>query len=232
VGGATIAELKKTGKSKFVGTGENIQPTNQFNPDWNGEGVLTSMTLFTEHKYRWPTYTGRQQFYLDHPWFINGGEALPTHKEAPKGGGDYPFQLISCHSRWSIHSTWRDTPMLLRLQRGEPALYLNEKQARKLGLEDGGWAQLYNDLGAMQMRIKYSTMVRPGVAYYYHAWEPHQFPEHKSYKWLIPGIMKPLHMAGGDGQLHFGINHLEAGSFVQDTHVGIRAWSPAGEEPA
>ncbi len=84
----------------------------------------------------------------------------------------------------------------------------------------------------MQMRIKYSTMVRPGVAYYYHAWEPYQFPEHKSYKWLIPGIMKPLHMAGGEGQLHFGINHLEAGSFVQDTHVGIRASSPAGEEPA
>ena len=37
------------------------------------------------------------------------------------------------------------------------------------------------------MRIKHSTMVRPGVAYYFHAWDPTQFPDHKSFKWLIPG---------------------------------------------
>jgi hypothetical protein len=29
-------------------------------------------------------------------------------------------------------------------------------------------------------------------------------------------------MAGGDGQLHFGINHFQLGSYVQDTRVGIR----------
>jgi hypothetical protein len=63
------------------------------------------------------------------------------------------------------------------------------------------------------------------VAYYFHAWEPNQFPDHKSYKWLIPGLMKPLHMAGGQGHLHFGINHLQSGSMVQDTRVGIRPWT-------
>jgi hypothetical protein len=73
------------------------------------------------------------------------------------------------------------------------------------------------------MRIKYSTMIRPGVAYYFHAWDPTQFPNHESYKWIIPGIPNPLHMAGGDGQLHFGINHFQLGSYVQDTRVGIRA---------
>jgi DMSO reductase family type II enzyme molybdopterin subunit len=230
--GMQIEELKKTGPQKFKSGGLNISPTFHFNPDWKGEGVLTTLTHFTKYKWRWPTYTGRQQFYIDHPWFLESGEALPTHKEAPKGGGDYPFQLISCHSRWSIHSTWRDTPMLLRLQRGEPALYLNENEALELGIEDGGWAELYNDLGKMHMRIKYSTMVRPGVAYYFHAWEPSQFPEHKSYKWLIPGLMKPLHMAGGEGQLRFGINHFQAGSAVQDTHIGIRPGSPGSDLPA
>ena len=73
------------------------------------------------------------------------------------------------------------------------------------------------------MRVKHSTMIRPGVAFYFHAWEPHQFPKHQSYKWLIPGIPKPLHLAGGDGQLKFGINHFQLGSYVQDTRVGIRA---------
>ena len=68
--------------------------------------------------------------------------------------------------------------------------------------------------------------MRPRVAYYFHAWEPQQFPGHESFKWLIPGIQKPLHMAGGDSQLRFGITHLQLGAFVQDTRVGIRALSP------
>jgi DMSO reductase family type II enzyme molybdopterin subunit len=225
--GMTTENLKKTGIEKFRSGGINISPTYLFNPDWKGEGVLTTLTHFTKYKWRWPTFTGRQQFYLDHTWFLESGEALPTHKESPKAGGDYPFQLVSCHSRWSIHSTFRDTPLLLRLQRGEPVLYLNVKEAGGLGLGDGDWGELYNNLGSVRMRIKHSTMVRPGVAYYFHAWEPTQFPDHKSYKWLTPGLMKPLHMAGGQGHLRFGINHLEPGSFVQDTRVGIRPWTPS-----
>jgi nitrate reductase alpha subunit len=222
--GMQIEDLKKTGAEKFYNAGLNISPTYHFNTDWKGEGVLTTLTHFTGHKWSWPTFSGRQQYYLDHPWFLECGEALPTHKESLKGGGDHPLQLISCHSRWSIHSTWRDTPMLLRLQRGEPVVYLNPAEAERLQLEDGGWGEIFNDLGSMRMRIKHSTMVRPGVAYYFHAWDPSQFPEHKSYKWLIPGLMNPLHMAGGQGHLRFGINHLEAGSSVQDTRVGIRPW--------
>jgi DMSO reductase family type II enzyme molybdopterin subunit len=225
--GMQISDLKRTGVAKFKNAGLDITPTHFYNPDWQGEGVLSPFAHMTKYKWRWPTYTGRQQFYLDHPWFLDAREALPTHKESPKAGGDYPFQLISGHSRWSIHSTWRDTPLLLRLQRGEPAIYVNVKEAESLGLEDGGWAELSNDLGRMRMRVKYSNMVRPGVAYYFHAWDPSQFPDHVSYKWLIPGIMKPLHWVGGQGHLRFGINHLEPGSYVQDTRVALRPWKPA-----
>ncbi|MCG3170918.1 MAG: Dimethylsulfide dehydrogenase subunit alpha [Pseudomonadales bacterium] len=223
VGGVSIADLERDGISKFVGTGDNVLPTATFNPDWKGEGVLSTLTLFTEHKSRWPTYTGRLQFYLDHPWFVAAGEALPTHKPSPKAGGDHPFQMVSCHARWSIHSQWRDNPMLLRLQRGEPCMLLNPRDGAELGIADGEFAELSNDCGRIHMRIKHSTMVRPRVAYYFHAWEPHQFPGHQSFKWIIPGIQNPLHMAGGDGQLRFAINHLQLGSFVQDTRVAIRA---------
>ncbi|MBW1687677.1 MAG: molybdopterin-dependent oxidoreductase [Deltaproteobacteria bacterium] len=230
--GMTVEGLKKTGIEKFRNTGLNISPTFLYNPDWKGEGVLSPLTHFVEYKWRWPTLTGRQQFYIDHPWFLEAGEALPTHKESPRAGGDYPFQLVSCHCRWSIHTIWRDTTILQRLQRGEPMLYLNPVEAAKLKLADGAWGELYNRLGQMRMRIKHSSMVQPGVAFYFHAWEPVQFPEHKSYKWLIPGLMKPLHMAGGEGHLKFAINHFEPGSFVQDTRVGIRPWREASEQDA
>ena len=113
--------------------------------------------------------------------------------------------------------------MMLRLQRGEPVVYLNPKDAERLGIADDGWSELSNDYGKMYMLVKYSTMVRPGVAYYFHAWEPQQFPNHESYKWLIPGLQNPMHLAGGARHLGFAINFLQAGSFVQDTRVSIRA---------
>jgi anaerobic selenocysteine-containing dehydrogenase len=224
--GMTLESLKKTGIAKFTGPGAVGDQPQLFNEDWEGEGVLTTCTHFTKHKWHWPTLTGRQQFYIDHPWFLEAREALPTHFESPKGGGDYPFQLISCHARWSIHSVWRDDPMMLRLQRGEPALYLNPREAEGLGIADGDWAELFNRIGEVRMRVKYSTMVRPGVAYYFHAWEPHQFPDHESYKFITPGLMNPMHFAGGEGHLQFRFGVWTPGTHVQDTRVGLRAVEP------
>ncbi len=222
-GGHTVADLKKTGIAKYANVGGMGIQENLFNSDWKGEGVLTALTDMTEHRWRWPTLTGRQQCYIDHPWFLAADEALPGHKPSPTAGGDHPFRFISCHSRWSVHSVWRDTTMLLRLQRGEPVVYLNPREAESLGIEDGAWSEISNDYGEIRMRTKYSAMVRPGVAYYFHAWEPHQFPDHKSYKWLIPGLMKPLHFAGGeDKQLGWFFGHFSPGTHVQDTRVAIR----------
>lgn len=222
--GFTIEELKKVGVKKFTSTGHTEGQNQLYNSEWKGEGVLRPLTHFSERKYRWPTLTGRQQFYIDHPWFVAAGEALPVYKPSPKAGGDYPLQMVSCHARWSVHSIWRDTPLLLRLQRGEPVLYLNPQVAEKRGLADGSWGELYNDYGKMRMRIKISTMVRPGVAYYFHAWEPYQFPNHESYKWLTPGLMKPLHFAGDYSQINWQFAVWEPGTAVQDTRIDIRQW--------
>ncbi|MBE9539607.1 MAG: molybdopterin-dependent oxidoreductase [Proteobacteria bacterium] len=228
--GVTVEQLKKTGIAKYTSTGDNVGPTALYNPDWKGDGVLTTMTQFTEHKDHWPTYSGRITTYIDHPWFIEARENMATHKESPKAGGDHPFQLVSCHSRWSIHSTWRDTPLLLRMQRGEPVMYVNPMEAKQLNIADHDYAELYNDYGTVTMRIKYSTMVRPGVAYYFHAWEPNQFPNHESYKWLIPGLVNPLHLSGDYYQLQHGVNKYQPGTAVQDTRISIRAIDQASVE--
>lgn len=228
--GVKLRALKKNGIAKFENSGGTGIQENIYNSDWDGEGVLQALTDFVRHKASYMTLTGRQQYYIDHPWFLEAGEALPTHVDSPKAGGDHPFQMVSCHSRWSVHSVWRDTPMLLRLQRGEPQLYLNPADAKAIGVKDGAWGEISNDYGKIRMRIKYSTMVRPKVAYYFHAWEPHQFPDHRSYKFLTPGLMNPLHFAGGEGgQLGFFFGHFEPGTHVQDTRVAIAPWR--GVEP-
>jgi DMSO reductase family type II enzyme molybdopterin subunit len=228
--GMTVEGLRETGIAKYTSTGKNVQATALNNPDWKGEGVLTTMTRFTVHKEPWPTYSGRISSFIDHPWFIEAHEQFANHKDSPKAGGNYPFIFVSCHARWSIHSTWRDTPMMLRLQRGEPLVYLNPTDAAKIGVKDFEYVEIYNDYGSVRMRLKVTAMVRPGVAYYYHAWEPHQFPNHASYKNLIPGLVKPLHYAGGYGHINHALNRFQPGSAVQDTRIGIKPWT--GQETA
>ncbi len=224
--GMTVDRLKETGIARFANTGGTGIQENIFNSDWTGGGVLQALTDFYTHKISWPTLTGRQQYYIDHPWFLEAGESLPTHIDSPRAGGDHPFQFISCHARWSVHSVWRDTPLLLRLQRGEPVVYINPVDADATGVKDGDWAAITNDYGTMRMRAKISSMVRPKVAYYFHAWEPHQFPDHRSYKFLIPGLINPMHFAGGEpGQLGYFFGHFEPGTHVQDTRVAIAPWT-------
>ena len=46
--------------------------------------------------------TSTRTFYLEM------GETLPTHKDPPTAGGKYPLQLTGGHTRWWIHSAWRD----------------------------------------------------------------------------------------------------------------------------
>lgn len=221
-------QYQKNGIGRYANAGEVGIQEDIFNSEWKGEGILTALNDMTERKWSYPTQTGRQQFYLDHPWFIEAGEAMPTHIESPQAGGKHPFQLISCHARWSIHSIWRDIPLMLRMERGEPLIYLNPRDAAELGIGDHDWALLENNYGRMRMRVKHSTMVRPKVAYYFHAWEPHQFPEHKSYKFLTPGIINPLHYAGGEGHLGYFFGHFSPSTHVQDTRASIRPWR--GEE--
>jgi len=233
LGEISFEKLKEDGISRFTGVG-TPQALNQVeNPDWNGEGVLTPFTRHTEHKERWPTYSGRLTTYIDHPWFIEARESFATHKMPGKAGGDYPYQLVSCHSRWSIHSTWRDVPLLLRMQRGEPVVLMNKQEALAKGVEDHAWIEMFNDIDSCKMRVKHSTMVRPGVLFYFHAWEPTQFPDHKSYKFLTTGVMKPLHAAGGYGHIRQQGNHFMTGNAVQDTRVGFRVIdAPDGPAPA
>src|SRR5690606_24636682 len=102
--------------------------------------------------------------------------------------------------------------------------YINPTEAKRMGIKDFEYVEVHNNYGSIRMRTKISAMVRPGVAYYYHAWEPHQFPNHESYKNLIPGIVKPLHYAAGYGHINHALNRFQPGSAVHDVRVGIKPW--------
>ncbi len=156
-----------------------------------------------EGKESWPTLTGRQQFFLDHDWLVAAGEALPVHKQPPTQGGSYPLTMTGGHTRWSIHSIWRSEANLLRLQRGEPVLYMNDGDAQTRGISDNDRIKTSNDIGEFECVVKISPSVQAGQVIIYHAWEPFQFARHKGQQEPIPAPWKTLHMAGDYGQLHY-----------------------------
>jgi len=174
-----------------------------------------------EEKESWPTLTGRQQFYIDHDWFMAAGEELPVHKDPPPAGGPYPLRLTGGHTRWSIHTIWRSQRHMLQLQRGEPVLYMNEDDAVARNISDNDRVRIFNDVGRFECLVKPARSVQRGQAIIYHAWENFQFPGHKGQQEPIPSPWKALHVAGGYGQLHYRYSYAGPNFGPRGTTVEI-----------
>ncbi|RMD82759.1 MAG: hypothetical protein D6815_08360, partial [Candidatus Dadabacteria bacterium] len=200
LGGTRWGQLKKRGFARYSALGLDFINTPNATDLTPGD-TITAGTWHTEKKIPWPTLTRRIQFYVDHPWFLELGEELPAHKDPPPFGGDYPLALTTQHARWSIHASWRDAPELLRLDRGEPVVRLNPRDARSRAIGDGDMVRVYNDLGAFFARAKLAPSIQPGQVVIEHAWEPYQFVGHRSHQSLVAGAVNPLQLAGGYEQL-------------------------------
>lgn len=201
--GTNLAKLREEGIIRFVSLGEHDPVALNLASDIKPNETVNPLRWHTERKIPYPTLTHRAQFYIDHDWFFEAGENLPTHKDNPKMGGDYPFEMTSGHLRWSIHSIWVTNKLLLHTHRGEPFMFVNPEDARKKGIKDHEMVEVFNDFNSFYIRVKISPAVRPGQVIIYHAWEPYMFKKWKSYDAAIPGMIKWLHLAGGYGHLRY-----------------------------
>ncbi len=216
----TLEDLREKGATRFRSTGAPAGAAGFFS-DYSETQPLVPHQWFVDKKQRWPTLTGRQQFYIDHEWFLECGEALPTHKAPPEAGGNYPLVLSGGHTRWSIHSTWRDQRPLLRLQRGEPVVYISERDATARSINDHELVRVKNDLGSFVLRAKIARYVSPGQVLVYHAWEPYQFRDGRSDHAITPSPFKPTNLVGDYGHLKWNYTHWEPNQVDRDTRVEI-----------
>lgn len=196
VGDTSWHELKEKGFARYTGLGigyMNLGNATSIEP----RETLTANTWHTAQKRPWPTLTRRMQFYIDHEFYLELGETLPVHKENPAIGGALPLLLTSGHSRWSIHSTWRDEADLLRLERGGPLVMIATEDASARGIADGDDVTVVNDVGSFEAKAKISPAARPGQAIIYDGWEPFQFKGHGSQQTITPSPINPIQLAGG-----------------------------------
>ncbi|MDE3094819.1 MAG: molybdopterin-dependent oxidoreductase [Chloroflexota bacterium] len=200
--GTSLDTLREQGYMRFLNWGIGPMSHSQA-ADIKTDETHTAFTWHTEKKVPYPTLTRRAQFYIDHEWFIEAGEALPCHKDNPPQGGDYPFVMTSGHNRWSIHSMNITNKLLLQTHRGRPHLVMNDDDAARLNIRDEEEVEVQNDLGAFIVPVKLSATVRPGQVISYNGWEPYMYRTWKGASDLEPGMVKWLHFAGGYGHLRY-----------------------------
>jgi len=219
--GVTWDELKKKGFERVTELGMhfiNIGNATDIKPN----ETITANTWHTEKKEPWPTLTRRIQFYIDHPYYLEQQEQLPVHKDSPRIGGDYPLMLVGAHTRWSIHSAWRDQPHMLQLGgRGEPTVWIGTEDAAERGIEDNDSVRVFNDIDSYETLAKIVPSLRPGQVIVYHAWEPYQFKNRKSYGALSPNPINPLSLAGGYFHLQPLPEANTPGPTDRDTRVDV-----------
>jgi nitrate reductase alpha subunit len=217
-------------------------------PCWTGmvnDGrAYSAWCMNVERLIPWRTLAGRQHFYVDHPYYLDFGEHLPTYKPKldPRATGDIVasrtgddtlvLNYITPHGKWHIHSTYGDTHRMMTLSRGIEPCWINDKDAARIGLVDNDWVEVYNDNGVMVTRAAVSSRVQPGTCMIYHAPERTlTIPKSQvrgnrrggAHNSLTRTRINPVELAGGYAQFTYGFNYWgPIGVFTRDTYAVVK----------
>ena len=140
------------------------------------------------------------------------------------------LNFITPHQKWGIHSTYSDNLLMLTLNRGGPVVWISENDARKAGIADNDWIDVYNVNGAISARAVVSQRVKDGMCMMYHAQEKivntpgsgitgQRGGIHNS---VTRAVLKPTHMIGGYAQLSYGFNYYGTVGANRDEFVVVR----------
>jgi complex iron-sulfur molybdoenzyme family reductase subunit alpha len=216
--GMTYRDLQDHPK-RFVATDPEA-----WNSDVEEGRAYTPFTHQVEKKRPWRTLTGRQQFYIDHDWFLELGEQLPVHKD-PQDNPKYPLYWNTPHGRWSIHSTWRDNRYLLRLQRGLPIVYIHPDDAQARGIKDNDWVKVFNTEGHAIVKAKLLPGEKQGRLTMYHGWEKYLGFQEGGWQSLTYIKIKPTQLIGGYGHLNFRLNYWGPTGNNRDIKVEVAKYN-------
>jgi nitrate reductase alpha subunit len=202
-------------------------------PEWSGSESggrrYSPFTINIERKKPFHTLTGRQQFYVDHDWFIGMGEMLPVYRpplnmtdlfgEAPIGEQNelgVSVRYLTPHNKWSIHSEYQDNLFMLSLSRGGQSVWVSDRDATKIGIKDNDWIEMVNRNGVVAARAIVSHRMPEGTVYMHHAQDrlidvPLTERDGKRggiHNSLTRILLKPNHIVGGYAQLAYFFNYI------------------------
>jgi nitrate reductase alpha subunit len=215
-------------------------------PTWsasiNKGRSYSPFTINVEELVPWRTLTGRQHFYLDHANYLQWGEHLPVYKPRPdhtmldetqstqaEAQGRL-LNYITPHGKWSIHSTYSENHRMMTLSRGCYPIWLNDKDAAEMGIQDNDWVELFNDNGVFVQRCTVSSRIPSGTVFVYHATErtvgvpksPLRGKRAGMNNSMTRARLKPVLMSGGYAQFTYAFNYWGPTGVNRDTFVFVR----------
>lgn len=201
--GTTLETLRQKGAVRFANWGMVGHGISQGSTIRTDE-AHTPLRWHVEDKVPYDTLVRRAQFYIDHEWFLEAGEELPTHKEPPpQGGAQRRFLMTSGHNRWSIHSMNMTNDIMLNTHRGEPFMFMNDRDAAQMEIGNGEKVRVENDVGEMKLVVKPTPACRPGQVIVYNGFEPYMHEDWYGQADLEPGHVKHLGLVGNYGHLKY-----------------------------
>jgi nitrate reductase alpha subunit len=215
-------------------------------PIWSGieseERMYSAFVINIEEKVPFRTLTGRAQFYQDHEWMLAFGEGLPVFRPpldmqalgstdlSRSEAKEIVLNYLTPHSKWSIHSTYSDTLIMLTLFRGGEAIWINDEDASSIGVKDNDWLECFNVNGVVMAKSVVSHRIPRGKAFMYHAQErmintPGSQLSGKrggTHNSVTRILVKPTQMIGGYAQLSYGFNYYGPTGAQRDEVIVVR----------
>jgi anaerobic selenocysteine-containing dehydrogenase len=122
---------------------------------------------------RFPTPSVRIEILSEEATRRWGVDALPTWTEPVEwtggGGSRFPLHLLTPTTKNRIHSQFGNLPSIRALD-PEPVVQVAAEDARVRGLKPGDRARVFNDRGALTLRVCVDHGLRSGVVVVHNGW--------------------------------------------------------------
>lgn len=163
--------------------------------------------------------TGRMEFFKEEPIYAKLGEAFPLYKPSfshlTEEEQRLPLSIVTPHSKWRVHSTHSNNPLLLNLNR-KPVVEINPRDAALRGIQDGDMVEIFNGNGAYRLWALVTETIKPGVLCVDHAWWDRYLAGGKYHAVHTHQKIKPTHEA------YYLPAVYAPGQHWKDTRVDVR----------
>jgi len=164
------------------------------------------------------------------------GREKPEHAKASDDPEVGVFRFLTPHGKWQIHSNFRDSWQMTNLSRGGPVAWINDESARRLGIEDNDWIELFTNNGIQVCRAVVSHTVPRSSVIVYHQVERHvnvpfsEKAQEEGVSDLRGGtnnsetriMQNPANMIGGYANWTYFINYWGTSPSERDMPVAVR----------
>lgn len=163
--------------------------------------------------------TGRMEFYKEEEMYQRMGETIPTFipgfSHLPVEDQRLPLAIVTPHSKWRVHSTHSNNPILLNINR-KPVVEINPRDAVQRGIRDGDEVEIFNHNGAYKLWALITETIKPGVLCVDHGWWHRYLAQGKYHSVHTHQKIKPTH------EVYFMPAVHAPGQHWKDTRVDIR----------